>query len=342
MALLKRFSDSGNTGNPPPKEPVNSGGGSEMTRPAPPVQPPSAPRPGMSPSIGSQEGLTEFKNRVQMKLLSSLEPTTDMTRKEQLRQNIERVIDEMILEEHITISRPEKIRLYESVCAELLGFGPLDSLLDDDAITEIMVNGATHIYVEKRGKIDPQLLNPAPVGVLMNIPVGSVSEKATPVKAVDGFGFVMVNTNGVVPPMGMGSMVKSFEIAGGETTFKVAEAVFPVPPLVEVTGSLVFMWEPPVDEVTLTTTLQLLPIASEPPVNVMEFAVLVTVPLHCTALGTLAIVIPPGKVSVNPTPVNAIVLAAGFDNVNVSVEFWPAAIVDGENTLLIATNRQKG
>jgi pilus assembly protein CpaF len=153
MALLKRF-NTGDSGNPPPREGGNIvSNNNEGVRQPPPQAPVSAPRPGMSPSIGSQEGLTDFKNRVQMKLLSTLESTTDMSHKEQLRQNIERVIDEMILEEHITISRPEKIRLYESICAELIGFGPLDSLLDDEAITEIMVNGANHIYVEKRGKI---------------------------------------------------------------------------------------------------------------------------------------------------------------------------------------------
>ncbi len=154
MALLKRF-NTGEPGNTPQRESGPAGpGGNEGMRSAPPPPPASSvQRPAMSPTIGSAEGLTDFKNRVQMKLLSTLEPTTDMTRKEQLRQNIERVIDEMILEEHITISRPEKIRLHESICAELLGFGPLDSLLDDEAITEIMVNGAKHIYVEKRGKI---------------------------------------------------------------------------------------------------------------------------------------------------------------------------------------------
>jgi pilus assembly protein CpaF len=153
MALLKRF-NTGETSNTPSKEITSGGSGSnEGIRSAPPPQAPSGPRSNLSSTMGTMEGLTEFKNRVQMKLLSTLESTTDMSHKEQLRENIEHVIDEMILEEHITISRPEKIRLYESICAELIGFGPLDSLLDDDAITEIMVNGAKHIYVEKRGKI---------------------------------------------------------------------------------------------------------------------------------------------------------------------------------------------
>jgi pilus assembly protein CpaF len=151
MALLKRF-NAGDPGNNPNKD--NGGNGSNNDQNRPVVnQPPTQPRPAMTSNLATMEGLTEFKNRVQNKLLATLEPTTDMTRKEQLRLQIERVIDDMILEEHITISRPEKIRLHESVCAELLGFGPLDTLLDDDAVTEIMVNGADHIYVEKRGKI---------------------------------------------------------------------------------------------------------------------------------------------------------------------------------------------
>jgi pilus assembly protein CpaF len=153
MALLKRFG-AGDAGSNSPKDNGNGGNGSNNDSIRPIVnQSPTQPRPNVSGGLSTMEGLTDFKNRVQNKLLSTLEPTTDMTRKEQLRSQIERVIDDMIIEEHITISRPEKIRLHESVCAELLGFGPLDTLLDDEAITEIMVNGADHIYVEKRGKI---------------------------------------------------------------------------------------------------------------------------------------------------------------------------------------------
>src|SRR5512133_1352751 len=115
MALLKRF-NTGDSGNTSGKE-GNGPSSTDITRSAPPP-PPIQSRPVSSTSISTMEGLTEFKNRVQNKLLATLEPTTDMSRKEQLRQNIERVIDDMILEEHITISRPEKLRLHESVCAE--------------------------------------------------------------------------------------------------------------------------------------------------------------------------------------------------------------------------------
>lgn len=152
MALLKRF-NTGDSGNTPSKDTGGNNGSAGDGNRSSSIPTPVQSRPAINNAITSMEGLTEFKNRVQNKLLATLEPTTDMSRKEQLRAQIERVIDDMILEEHITISRPEKIRLHESICAELLGFGPLDPLLDDEAITEIMVNGAKHIYVEKRGKI---------------------------------------------------------------------------------------------------------------------------------------------------------------------------------------------
>lgn len=43
--------------------------------------------------------------------------------------------------------------MFEQIAAEILGFGPLQPLLDDDSITEVMVNGAKNIYIERRGKI---------------------------------------------------------------------------------------------------------------------------------------------------------------------------------------------
>src|SRR3990172_2392579 len=47
----------------------------------------------------------------------------------------------------------ERRRLFEQIVAEILGLGPIEPLLSDDTITEIMVNGARNIYIERRGKI---------------------------------------------------------------------------------------------------------------------------------------------------------------------------------------------
>ncbi len=54
---------------------------------------------------------------------------------------------------YIVLSRPERARLFEQIAAEILGLGPLQPLLEDDTITEVMVNGAKNIYIERKGKI---------------------------------------------------------------------------------------------------------------------------------------------------------------------------------------------
>jgi pilus assembly protein CpaF len=63
------------------------------------------------------------------------------------------LFEQILSEENIVLSRPERARLFEQISAEILGLGPLQPLLEDESITEIMVNGAKNIYVERKGKI---------------------------------------------------------------------------------------------------------------------------------------------------------------------------------------------
>ena len=51
------------------------------------------------------------------------------------------------------LSRAERQRLFETIVAEILGYGPIEPLLADDTITEIMVNGAKQVYIERAGKL---------------------------------------------------------------------------------------------------------------------------------------------------------------------------------------------
>src|SRR5690606_6089248 len=51
------------------------------------------------------------------------------------------------------LSRAERQRLFEAIVADNLGFGPLESLLADDTITEIMVNGPKNVFIEQKGMI---------------------------------------------------------------------------------------------------------------------------------------------------------------------------------------------
>ncbi|HVN54306.1 MAG TPA: CpaF family protein [Anaerolineaceae bacterium] len=70
-----------------------------------------------------------------------------------VRRTIQELFEQILNEENIVLSRPERARLFEAIAAEILGFGPLQPLLEDETITEIMVNGAKNIYIERAGKI---------------------------------------------------------------------------------------------------------------------------------------------------------------------------------------------
>ena len=65
----------------------------------------------------------------------------------------EDLFNTLLGQEQVALARPERARLFEQIAAEILGFGPLQPLLEDETITEIMVNGYKSIYIERAGKI---------------------------------------------------------------------------------------------------------------------------------------------------------------------------------------------
>ncbi|MBM3144525.1 MAG: CpaF family protein [Chloroflexi bacterium] len=110
----------------------------------------------VAPPDGDAQRDTYFdlKTRVQNRLLAELDPSTDVTQVGVVRGTIRDLFEQVLTEENIVLSRQEKHRLFEQIAAEILGFGPLQGLLEDDEITEIMVNGPKNIYIEKRGKLN--------------------------------------------------------------------------------------------------------------------------------------------------------------------------------------------
>jgi len=107
-----------------------------------------------APPPSSQPGsYYDLKNRVQNRLIAELDPSIDVTKTDEVRRTIQELFEQILSEENIILSRPERARLFEQITAEILGFGPLQPLLEDETITEIMVNGAKNIYVERKGKL---------------------------------------------------------------------------------------------------------------------------------------------------------------------------------------------
>jgi len=78
----------------------------------------------------------------------------DISRTDEVRRTIRQMYETILEEESIVLSRTERERLFEQIVAEILGLGPLEPLLADDSVTEIMVNGAKNVYVERSGKLE--------------------------------------------------------------------------------------------------------------------------------------------------------------------------------------------
>jgi hypothetical protein len=70
-----------------------------------------------------------------------------------IRGLIEAMVDRVIGQTGYAVTRDERLSLVDLMVAEIVGFGPLEPLLKDETITEIMVNGPGHIYIERNGKL---------------------------------------------------------------------------------------------------------------------------------------------------------------------------------------------
>jgi pilus assembly protein CpaF len=101
-----------------------------------------------------RESFREAKFRVQARVISDLDPKLDLSNHAVVRQQIEGVFGRIVDEEGLALTRAERIRMLEQITDEIVGLGPLEPLLRDDTVTEIMVNGPRQVFVERYGKIE--------------------------------------------------------------------------------------------------------------------------------------------------------------------------------------------
>ncbi len=102
------------------------------------------------------EGFQQLKLAVHNRLFESL----DVSRLESLEaslasQKVTGAITDILNEEGRLLTDLDRTRLIEEIKNELLGLGPLEPLLWDDSVTDILVNGAHQVYVERQGKLSP-------------------------------------------------------------------------------------------------------------------------------------------------------------------------------------------
>jgi hypothetical protein len=182
--------------------------------------------------------------------------------------------------------------------------------------------------------VPPQPLKTPGVGPTTR-PAGKLSVKATPLSAMLVFGLTGLKFRSVVAFSGIVAAMKSLVIVGGEATVRLAVAVLPVPPLVEVTLPVVLVYWPDAAPVTVIENWHWLFAAIVAPDRLMPVgAVVVSVPPQ-TVEEELATVKPVGSVSVKATPVNGSRLAAGLVRVNVNEVVAFSAMAEGLNALAI-------
>jgi pilus assembly protein CpaF len=157
MSLLKRIESArpAAEGGPapgvtmPPPPPGAAGGPGAPVGPPPPTMPQR-----VLPQVPVRESFRDTKFRIQQRVIADLDPKLDLTNQVEVRRQIEEIFSIAVDEEGLALTRAERVRMLEQITDEIVGLGPLEPLLRDESITEVMVNGPRQVYLERSGKLE--------------------------------------------------------------------------------------------------------------------------------------------------------------------------------------------
>jgi pilus assembly protein CpaF len=155
-----------------------------------------------------RDQMGELKSLLQARLIADLDPRMDLSQQDEVRQVIRQMFDNLLQQESIVLTRQQRTALFDQTVAEILGLGPIQPLLEDPEITEVMVNGQNQIYVEKKGKLtraDVKFDNNEHIMRIIDrivSPIGRRVDESTPyvdARLADGS-----RVNIVIPPLALG------------------------------------------------------------------------------------------------------------------------------------------
>jgi pilus assembly protein CpaF len=161
MSLLKRI---GGTGTPQQNEPsqVPAPGGPGDGIPEAPSHPSdTAARPSLEQRVAAVPGeadasaqrILELSLWIVDRIQGSLGSQTELRRTPETERMLQERFTNYYRQSGVNLGDAGTRRLYEMVMDELFGFGPIETLLRDDAVSEIMVNGPQMVHIEQRGKL---------------------------------------------------------------------------------------------------------------------------------------------------------------------------------------------
>jgi pilus assembly protein CpaF len=125
------------------------------TGPATLERPPGQPAPEqVAPATGG-DPYAELKTRIHHECIARLGPELfKRETTEDLSERVLRTVTEQLTLDRTPLTREERRQIVREISDDILGYGPLEPLLRDDSVTEVMVNAADQIYIEREGKIE--------------------------------------------------------------------------------------------------------------------------------------------------------------------------------------------
>ncbi len=138
-----------------------NGAVADVGAPAPARAPAPAPAPVLVPaatqraqSAAREELLLGIRQRLQEEVSRASTALFDAAAATDVQARVGAIVDRVVRANGFAVTGNERLRLIEELVGEIGGLGPLEPLLADDTITEVMVNGPNQIYIERRGKIE--------------------------------------------------------------------------------------------------------------------------------------------------------------------------------------------
>ena len=212
MSLLRRLSTAGDTGPlatevpaDRPDEPEQSRGPMGTGQLAQTLKRPSLRASAAASS--NENAFQQLKGRVQQRVIAELDPRMDLSDPDRVRRTLEETFLSVLESEGIVLGRTERHRLFEAIVAEILGYGPIEPLLKDNTVTEIMVNGPKQVWVERNGKLEKTVIEFDDDDHVMRIidrivsPLGRRIDESSPMvdaRLPDGS-----RINAVIPPISL-------------------------------------------------------------------------------------------------------------------------------------------
>jgi pilus assembly protein CpaF len=161
----------------------------------------------MLSQVPLRESFRDAKFRIQQRVISDIDPKLDLANAAEVRREIEEAFGRAIDAEGLALTRAERTRMLDQITDEIVGLGPLEPLLRDETITEIMVNGPRQVYIERSGKLELTSLSFQNDEHVMRIidriisPLGRRVDESSPMvdaRLVDGS-----RVNAIIPPISL-------------------------------------------------------------------------------------------------------------------------------------------